>query len=62
MVLFEGRWYMVVILSIVRVYGMVLEYRERKIVRVYGIENGGYGLGMSDGMWWYYIKNSEDIL
>ena len=32
------------------VYGMVLEYRERKIVRVYGIENGGYGLGMSDGI------------
>ena len=35
---------MVVILSIVRVYGMVLEYIERKIVRVYGIENGGYSI------------------
>ena len=43
----EGRWYMVVIVS---------------IVRVYVIENGGYGLGMSDGMLWWYMKNSEGIL
>ena len=29
------------------------------IVRVYGVEVGGYGLGMSDGRWWWY---SEVIL
>ena len=33
-----------------------------EIVRVYGIERGGYGLGISDGMWWCYVKNSEGIL
>ena len=27
-----------------------------EIVRVYGIESGGYGLGMSDGMWWWYSE------
>ena len=38
---------------------MVYDFIE--MVRVHSVEVGGYGLGMSDGMWWCYIKNSEDI-
>ena len=30
-----------------------------EIVTVYGVEVGGYGLGISNGMWWWY---SEVIL
>ena len=51
------------------IYSMVCDIKETvtvydiiEMVTVYGIESGGYGLGISDGMWWWYMKNSEGIL
>ena len=42
----EGRWYMVMILSIVRIYGMVLEYikGDGMIYMVYIEISGGYSI------------------